>query len=401
MVDDGSTDGTVDIARRAGAMTITQAPRWAAAARNLGASVAQGELLLFTDADCAPTPGLDFGHHRAVLPTGRRRRRGGRGERHVPDAAAQRRRAVHPARVRRPVRPHGRRRADRLYRHVQRSVPPRRIPANGGFDPRISDQRGPGVFLSAGRKGLPPGVCAGAHRCITSTTAPWASTCRRKFKIGMWKVRVTRQHPTQVVQDSHTPGALKAAAAACGLGAWCCCSHQPSRAWGLGRPGGLAGLRSSRPCVAFDVTAFPFFAKIVRQRSRGAACPAWSSCGSRALALGFGSPSAWPVFPDAADEPRPAITVAQRAAKRLLDLVVRRLDAGRHGAADGSSSRSGSSWIRPAPSCSGRRGWGRRASPSASSSFAPWRRRRTGAAASSSTLSASRSLRSRSPTIRV
>lgn len=55
VVDDGSTDGSADIALRLGARVIRQPHRGAAAARNAGIAAARGEIVLFTDADCVPT----------------------------------------------------------------------------------------------------------------------------------------------------------------------------------------------------------------------------------------------------------------------------------------------------------------------------------------------------------
>ena len=55
IVDDGSTDGTATLARSYGVRVLTQPHRGPAAARNAGAGQATGEVLLFTDADCAPT----------------------------------------------------------------------------------------------------------------------------------------------------------------------------------------------------------------------------------------------------------------------------------------------------------------------------------------------------------
>ena len=57
VVDDGSRDDTVAIARAAGATVLTQPGRGPGAARNLGARSASGEVLAFTDADCFPDPG--------------------------------------------------------------------------------------------------------------------------------------------------------------------------------------------------------------------------------------------------------------------------------------------------------------------------------------------------------
>jgi cellulose synthase/poly-beta-1,6-N-acetylglucosamine synthase-like glycosyltransferase len=54
VVDDGSTDETAALARRFGAKCVTQPNRGPAAARNNGARVAKGDIILFTDADCVP-----------------------------------------------------------------------------------------------------------------------------------------------------------------------------------------------------------------------------------------------------------------------------------------------------------------------------------------------------------
>ena len=55
VVNDGPVDAAVEtIADRRGVTFLSQPQRGAAAARNLGAKRAQGEILLFTDADCIP-----------------------------------------------------------------------------------------------------------------------------------------------------------------------------------------------------------------------------------------------------------------------------------------------------------------------------------------------------------
>ena len=57
VVDDGSTDGTGDEAREAGADQVLSRPhRGPAAARNAGIEASRGEIVLFTDADCEPSP---------------------------------------------------------------------------------------------------------------------------------------------------------------------------------------------------------------------------------------------------------------------------------------------------------------------------------------------------------
>jgi cellulose synthase/poly-beta-1,6-N-acetylglucosamine synthase-like glycosyltransferase len=56
VVDDGSTDETFQVAERIGADVIHQPRQGPAAARNRGAQHARGEVMLFTDADCEPSP---------------------------------------------------------------------------------------------------------------------------------------------------------------------------------------------------------------------------------------------------------------------------------------------------------------------------------------------------------
>jgi len=51
VADDGSTDGTADVARRHGAQVVAVAHRQIAATRNSGARAARGEVLVFVDAD--------------------------------------------------------------------------------------------------------------------------------------------------------------------------------------------------------------------------------------------------------------------------------------------------------------------------------------------------------------
>ncbi len=57
VVDDGSTDRTAEIAQGYEVKVIRQANSGPAAARNAAARLASGSLLVFTDADCVPTPG--------------------------------------------------------------------------------------------------------------------------------------------------------------------------------------------------------------------------------------------------------------------------------------------------------------------------------------------------------
>lgn len=57
LVDDGSTDATAAVAESFAVRVVRQPHRGAAAARNAGVAAARGEVILFTDADCRPSPG--------------------------------------------------------------------------------------------------------------------------------------------------------------------------------------------------------------------------------------------------------------------------------------------------------------------------------------------------------
>jgi glycosyltransferase involved in cell wall biosynthesis len=56
VVDDGSTDGTKAVVSRYPVTCLHQDQRGPAAARNLGAKSATGDILVFTDSDCVPEP---------------------------------------------------------------------------------------------------------------------------------------------------------------------------------------------------------------------------------------------------------------------------------------------------------------------------------------------------------
>jgi glycosyltransferase involved in cell wall biosynthesis len=54
VVDDGSTDGTGRVAAMAGATVVRTPGAGPAAARNAGAKIASGDIVVFLDADCVP-----------------------------------------------------------------------------------------------------------------------------------------------------------------------------------------------------------------------------------------------------------------------------------------------------------------------------------------------------------
>ena len=66
VADDGSTDRTAEIARAGGAQVVSVQVRQIAAARNAGARVAAGDLLVFVDADTLVSPAVLQGAIAAV-----------------------------------------------------------------------------------------------------------------------------------------------------------------------------------------------------------------------------------------------------------------------------------------------------------------------------------------------
>jgi lipopolysaccharide/colanic/teichoic acid biosynthesis glycosyltransferase/glycosyltransferase involved in cell wall biosynthesis len=314
VVDDGSTDRTADIARRAGARTVTQEHAGAAAARNRGAVLARGELLLFTDADCEPVPGWI---RALTAPFANPEVAGAKG------TYLTRQTGVVPRFTQleyedRYDRMRGAARIDFIDTYsaaYRRDV----FFANQGFDPSfwfVEDQE---FSFRLAEKGYVL-VFAPEAQVYHQHNATLAQYFRRKYHIGEWKVRVTRQHPTQVVQDSHTPEALKAQLilAACSLVALAAAmimSVKRRRMWGPGWLAFLAGL------TVFDLTAVPFYRKIYR-KDRSLMGPALALTWARALGLGFGFAAGLLRFRREASEPRPPLTVVERAAKRMLDVAI-------------------------------------------------------------------------------
>lgn len=318
VVDDGSSDGTAEIARQAGVITIHQDHAGAAAARNRGAAAAHGDLLLFTDADCAPTRGWISAITAPFCePTIRGQEVAGAKGAYLTRQRSLVARFTQLEYEDRYDRMAGAERIDFIDTY---SAAYRRdlFMANAGFDPRFLLCQDQEFSFRLAEKGYKL-VFAPAAQVYHQHNRTVAQYVRRKFRIGMWKVRVTRQHPTQVVQDSHTPGALKAqlllaAASLALLAVTFAASLWLGQLW---QPGWLALLAA---LTLFYVTGLPFYTKMLR-KDPAVLLPGLALTWARALALGFGFAMGLIRFPRGPDEPRPALTVAQRAAKRLLDLV--------------------------------------------------------------------------------
>ena len=213
LVDDGSTDGTAEIARRHGVHVISQPNAGPAAARNSGARQAAGDILLFTDADCEPAPDwidlltAPLGNPDIVGAKGAyRTRQQGLTARFVQleyeDRYARMSRQRHIDFV------------DTYSAAYRREV----FDANQGFDTvfptaSVEDQE---FSFRLARRGyrmvfVPDAIVY--HRHDRTLGEYWS----RKFGIGYWKVLLLRRHPEKAVRDSHTPQVVKVQIGLAGL----------------------------------------------------------------------------------------------------------------------------------------------------------------------------------------
>lgn len=205
VVDDGSTDDTPEIAGRMGAQVLTQDHAGAGAARNHGARAARGDLLLFTDADCAPVPEWI---ERLVETLDR-------------DGVVAARGITTSEQPEPPAR-FAQLEYDEKYRELARhesvdfvatySAAYRRDAfwRFGGFDEGFlgatsEDQELSFRLADANLKiAFVPGAAV-RHHHHTSLRA----YVRRKFRIGYAKARIGRHHPDKLIQDTYTPLGLK------------------------------------------------------------------------------------------------------------------------------------------------------------------------------------------------
>lgn len=205
VVDDGSVDDTAVRAQNAGAHVI-RCPqnRGAAAARNQGIQAAQGEIICFTDADCAPLPQWLA---ELTRPLAQR-----------PEITAVKGTYTSDQRrlVARFVQIEYEDKYDRMARLPQidfvdtYSCAYRRqvLLDHNGFDERIfyvEDQELSFRLAAQGHKMVFQATAVVRHR-HSDTLAKYA---RKKFWIGCWKARFIGRYPGRAVKDSHTPQTVK------------------------------------------------------------------------------------------------------------------------------------------------------------------------------------------------
>ncbi|MAT98202.1 MAG: glycosyl transferase family 2 [Anaerolineaceae bacterium] len=204
LVDDGSTDSTQEIARAAGVQLVQhQTQRGAAAARNSGLAVAQGEIILFTDADCAPQPNWVA---KMIRP--------------FQDPTVHGCKGIYatnqPELVARFVQIEYEDKYDLLrtqpaidfidtYSAGYRAD---LLKAAGGFDEAIhyvEDQELSFRLAAAGHKMVFQETAVVFHQHSNSLPRYF----RKKVMIGYWKAQIMRRYPERVIKDSHTPQVLK------------------------------------------------------------------------------------------------------------------------------------------------------------------------------------------------
>jgi glycosyltransferase involved in cell wall biosynthesis len=281
VVDDGSSDATPTRAgAHPGVRVLTQAHAGPAAARNLGAQEARAEIVLFTDADCAPAP--DWIEQMTAAFSAE--------SDGAPSIAAVKGtyRTLQKEMVARFVQEE----YEEKYRRMARretidfvdtySAGYRRdvFLENEGFDSRfpvdsVEDQE---FSFRLARRGYRMVFAPRAQVTHWGHAKSLAAYCRRKYKIGYWKVVVVRRYPGTLWSDSHTPPSLRMQVTLSGLLVVCLLGAMlwPLLAWG-----GVAVV------LLFLSTTLPFCREAWR-KDRAVALAAPFLLLARALALGTG-----------------------------------------------------------------------------------------------------------------
>lgn len=204
VVDDGSTDPTAKLALRYGARVERIPPSGPAAARNRGVEVARGDVLLFTDADCAPDPSWITTLVRAFDDP---QVAGAKGSYRTEQKSLTARfvQAEYESRYRLMAAKSSIDFVD-TYSAAYRREEFEKV---GGFDESFTIGEDQDLSFRLQRAGAwlvfrPAAVVA--HRHANNPLAYF----RKKLRIGYWKMRVLARHPDKAVQDSHTPASLKA-----------------------------------------------------------------------------------------------------------------------------------------------------------------------------------------------
>lgn len=274
VVDDGSTDGTDRVAAAFGVQVLRQPRKGPAAARNAGAAIARGTIVVFTDADCAPCP--DW-LERMLAPFADPTVVGVKG------AYRSAQRALLPRFIQAEYEDkYDRlRQCDRIAFVDGYAAAYRRaiFLAEGGFDPVFPVPSAEDIEFSfrLARRGHRL-VFAPEARVYHQHAIALRHYLRRKFRYGYWRLLVYRRYPERALDDGHTPTSLKLQVGLAPLLALSLALSPFTRhGW---RVSGLLGL-------AFLASTGPFVRKTHR-RDPGAALVAPGLMFLRGLALAAG-----------------------------------------------------------------------------------------------------------------
>ena len=281
LVDDGSSDDTAALAEGAGVPPIRHATQQgAAAARNSGLAAATGEIILFTDADCVPTPNWVS---EMIRPFAHSTISGAKGI----YATNQ------PQLVARFVQVEYEDKYDLLrgqptidfidtYSAGYRA---KILRESGGFDEAIryvEDQELSFRLAAAGHQMVFQPTAVVYHHHSSSL---WRYG-RKKVMIGYWKAQIMRRYPERIIKDSHTPQILKVQM---GLVALLLAALAASVLLPLALWAALACL------ILFLLTTLPFLKKAWRKdRAVCLASPGLLFCRALALWIGYAWGLIWP-----------------------------------------------------------------------------------------------------------
>jgi len=307
LVDDGSTDKTAELAESLGVRVIRQANAGPAAARNAGARLARGEIIAFTDADCAPAS--DWLQHLTAPFSS-------------PDIVAAK------GAYRTDQRSHVARFVQQEYESKYARLAQQRFIdfidtysaayrrdvflENGGFDtafpvPSVEDQE---FSFRLARKGyrmvfVPRAIVFHQH------DQNWVEYAKRKYNIGYWKAFMLRWLPEKFLSDSHTPASLRwqiGLLGAAGILAL------------LGLIWPLPGWIALGSLILFYLSGLPLFQQIHRNDS-GVLWMAPILLILRAFALGAGLLAGFVLPARRKAQPHTGLSFWGRGIKRLVDIL--------------------------------------------------------------------------------
>ena len=205
VVDDGSTDRSLQGIEGNGIRVFKQANQGPGAARNLGVEKSRGKIILFTDADCEP---LEDWIEQMVRPLDDPSISGVKG------SYLTRQKEIVPRFVQLEYESkYKRMKRDRYIDFIDTYAAgfiKKDFLSVGKYDtrfptPSVEDQE---FSFRMWEKGYRMVFNPKARVYHTHSESLW-NYMKKKFRIGFWKALVLKKHPQKILRDSHTPQSLK------------------------------------------------------------------------------------------------------------------------------------------------------------------------------------------------